>query len=121
MASVVVKPVIIGIPVDDAKAIEPEFPVARDVIILSPELPAVRHIAAGADMGFIPVIKVYEAFCHESVHPFVDRLLVRGRLSRILCLYPFSRMNICSADKCSSLIFPILITAVCIGITNMVG
>jgi hypothetical protein len=40
------KPVIIGVPVDDAKAIKPEFPVARDVIILSLELPAVRHIAA---------------------------------------------------------------------------
>ena len=57
------KPVIIGVPVNDAKAIEPEFLIRRDVIILSLELPPIRHIAAGAYMGFISVIKVYETFC----------------------------------------------------------
>ena len=56
------KPVIVGIPVDDAKAIEPGLLIGRDVIILSLELPPIRHIAAGAYMGFISVIKVNETF-----------------------------------------------------------
>jgi hypothetical protein len=36
-------------------------------------------------------------------------------------LYPFSRMRICSEDKCIFLIFPILIIEVSIGITHMVN
>jgi hypothetical protein len=35
------------------------------------------------------------------------------------CLYPFSRTRICSSDKCISLIFPILIFVLSIGITYM--
>jgi hypothetical protein len=37
------KPVIVGVPVDYAKAIEPEFLIGRDVTILSLELPPIRH------------------------------------------------------------------------------
>ncbi|MDR2809339.1 MAG: hypothetical protein LBB84_02115, partial [Tannerellaceae bacterium] len=56
------KPVIIGVPVNEAKAIESEFLIGKDVTILSLELPPIRHIAAGAYMEFISVIKVYETF-----------------------------------------------------------
>ena len=88
------KPVIIGVPVDYTKAIESEFPVGKDMIVLSPELPPVRHIAAGAYMGFIPVIKVYEAM-GMFIFRFLQLLALVGvELRRGLSPWTFSYTSV---------------------------
>jgi len=95
------KPVIIGIPIDYTKTIESEFLVGRDVIILSPKLPPVRHITAGTDMGFIPVIKIYETF-RMFIFKFLQLLALVGvELRRGLPLWTFSYTSIscANADK----------------------
>lgn len=95
------KPVIIGVSVDYTKAIEPEFLIGRDIIILSPELPSVRHIAAGAYMGFIPLIKVYKTF-RMFIFKFLQLpALVGIELRRGLSPWTFSYTSISctNADK----------------------
>jgi hypothetical protein len=95
------KPVIIGVPVDDAKAIEPELLIGRDITILSPELPSIRNIATGAYMGFISVIKVYETF-RVLIFKFLQLLaLVRIELRRRLSPWTFSYtfISCANADK----------------------
>lgn len=95
------KPVIVGVPVNDAKAIEPELLVGRDIIILSLELPPVRHVATGAYMGFIPVIKVYKVFL-VLILKFLQLLaLVCVELRRGLSPWTFSYTFIsrANADK----------------------
>jgi hypothetical protein len=95
------KPVIIGVPVDYTKAIESEFLVGRDMIVLSPELPPIRHIAAGAYMGLIPVIKVYEAL-RMFIFKFLQLLALVGvELRRGLSPWTFSYASISctNADK----------------------
>lgn len=95
------KPVIIGVPVDDAKAIEPEFLIGRDVTVLPLKLPPIRHIAAGTYMGFISVIKIYETSC-ILIFKFLKLLaLVRIELRRGLSPWTFSYtfISCAKADK----------------------
>ncbi|MDR0686709.1 MAG: hypothetical protein LBF79_04565, partial [Dysgonamonadaceae bacterium] len=88
------KPVIIGIPVDYSKAIEPELLIARNVIILSLKLPPIRYIAAGTYMGFISVIKVYETFC-ILIFKFLQLIALVGiELRRGLSPWTFSYTSI---------------------------
>lgn len=56
------KSVIMGVSVDNAKAVKSEFLVASNIIIFSFKLPPIRHTATGAHMGFISVIKVDMSF-----------------------------------------------------------
>ena len=95
------KPLIIGVPVNDSKAIEPEFLIGRDVIILPLELPPIRHITTGAYMGFISVIKVYETFC-ILIFKFLQLLALVGiELWRGLSPWTFSYtfISCANADK----------------------
>ena len=95
------KPLIIGGPVDYAKAIESEFLVGRDVTILSFELPPVRHVAAGAYMGFIPVVKVYETL-RTFIFKFLQLLALVGvELRRGLSpwTFPYTSISCTNADK----------------------
>lgn len=95
------KTIIIGVPVDYAKAIESEFLVGRDIIVLSPERPPVRHIAAGAYMGFIPVVKVYEAL-RMFIFKFLQLLALVGvELRRGLSpwTFPYTSISCTNADK----------------------
>jgi hypothetical protein len=95
------KPLIMGVPVDDAKAIEPEFLIAGNVTRPSLELPAIRHTAAGAYMGWISIIKVYETFCILILNLLRLLALVRIELRRGLSPWTFSYafISCAKADK----------------------
>lgn len=95
------KSVIIGVSINDTKAIEPDFLIGRDIIILSLELPPIRHISAGTYMRFISIIKVYESFC-ILIFKFLQLLALIGiELRRGLSPWTFSYASISctNADK----------------------
>jgi len=95
------KPVIIRVPVDYTKTIEPEFLIGWDVTILSLELPPIRYITTGTYMRFISVIKFYETFC-ILIFKFLQLLAFVGiELRRGLSPWTFSYTSISctNADK----------------------
>lgn len=95
------KSVIIGVSVDNAKAVESEFLIARDVIIFSLELPSIRHIATGTNMRLISVIKIYNTFCLLIFKFFQLLALVGVELRRGLSPWTFSYtfISCTNADK----------------------
>lgn len=89
------------VPVNHTKEIESESSLGRDMYILITELPAIGHIAFGADMAFIPVIEVNKSG-NGLTFEFLQLLgLIRIELRRGLTLgtFPYTSISRANADK----------------------
>lgn len=81
--------------------IKPERPLGRHKDILTPELPAIRHISFRAYMAFVSEVKVYETVVCLSFE-FLQLLgLIRVELRRGFTLgtFPYTSISRANADK----------------------